>query len=246
MSAVGDREDRPPRSKGSFAGMAAALVLAIAALCALGVWQVERRSWKLDLIARIDTRIHAAPVAAPGPEAWPAIDAGKDAYRHVAAKGAFLDVPPTFTQATTALGGGFWVLSPLKTDQGFVVLVNRGFVLPEQRDEVGSSPGAAGITGLLRISEPKGGFLRSNDPAANRWYSRDVAAIAQARGLGDVAPYFIDVDKGAADAVPVGGLTVVDQPNNHFVYALTWFALAIMAAGGLIFLIRDERRVRRG
>ncbi len=38
------------------------------------------------------------------------------------------------------------------------------------------------MTGLLRLSEPKGAFLRSNDPKDDRWYSRDVAAIAAARG----------------------------------------------------------------
>ncbi len=225
--------------------MASALVLAIVALLALGVWQVERRIWKLDLIAQIDARIHAAPAEAPGPDAWPAIDAGADAYRHVTASGAFLAVPPAFTQATTVLGGGFWVLSPLRTDEGFVVLVNRGFVLPEQRATVQDAAGQARITGLLRLSEPKGGFLRSNDAAADRWFSRDVAEIAGARGLKDVAPYFIDAEKGNADAVPVGGLTVVDLPNNHLVYALTWFALAVMAIVGLAYLIRDEWKARR-
>ena len=35
-------------------------------------------------------------------------------------------------QAATALGGGFWVLTPLDTG-GFTVLVNRGFVPPERR-----------------------------------------------------------------------------------------------------------------
>ena len=32
-------------------------VPALAALIALGVWQVERRSWKLDLIARVEARL---------------------------------------------------------------------------------------------------------------------------------------------------------------------------------------------
>lgn len=245
MSMAGDREDRSPRSGFALAGMAMALMFVVAALTALGVWQIQRLGWKLDLIAQIDARIHAAPVPASGPAAWPAIDAGKDAYRRVAASGAFLDSKPAFVQAATALGSGYWVLSPLKMEQGFVVLVNRGFVLPEQRDEVGNSAGPAQVTGLLRISEPKGGFLRSNDPAADRWYSRDVTAIAQARALSDVAPFFIDAEKGAPGVVPVGGLTVVDLPNNHLVYALTWFALAAMAAGGLIYLVRDEQRIRR-
>ncbi len=92
------------------------------------------------------------------------------------------------------------------------------------------------VTGLLRITEPGGGFLRHNDPAAERWYSRDVQAIAAARGLADVAPYFIDAERAAAGARdgppgPGPGLTVLAFPNSHLVYAITWYALALMVAG---------------
>ncbi|WP_204313471.1 SURF1 family cytochrome oxidase biogenesis protein, partial [Klebsiella michiganensis] len=72
-------------------------------------------------------------------------------------------------------------------------------------------PGETRVTGLLRVSEPGGAFLRANDPAAGRWYSRDVAAIGAARRLSDLAPYFVDADArpGARADEPVGGLTVV-------------------------------------
>lgn len=233
---------RRPRSRSRFLTMAVALVFAMLGFGALGIWQVQRLGWKLDLIARIDARIHAEPVPPPGPEEWPAISADKDGYRRIRLEGDFLDRPPVFVQATTARGGGFWTLSPLKTRQGFVVLVNRGFVRPDERGGVGSAAGPAEIVGLLRLSEPKGAFLRSNDPGADRWYSRDVAAIAAARGLGPVAPYFIDAERKNPDDVPAGGMTVVDLPNNHFIYALTWFALAAMSLGGLVLLVRDERK----
>jgi surfeit locus 1 family protein len=241
----GDGVGRSTRSTAAFTGLVVALVFCIVVLAGLGLWQVERRTWKLGLIADIDSRIHAAPSPAPGPDDWAAIRQGAGAYTHVAAKGSFLDVPPVFTQAATALGGGFWVLSPVKTDDGFVVLVNRGFVSPEQRAAIGAAPGPADVLGLLRPSEPKGGFLHGNDPADDRWYSRDVDAIAKKRGLQDVAPYFIDADKGASDGVPVAGLTVVGLPNNHLVYALTWFALALLAAGGLVFVVRERWYTRR-
>ncbi len=98
------------------------------------------------------------------------------------------------------------------------------------------------ITGLLRITESGGRFLRSNQPAENKWYSRDVAAIAAARGLSFVAPYFIDEDVGAPDAWPRAGMTVVVFPDNHLVYALTWFALALMS---LFFCLTASRRLGR-
>ena len=102
------------------------------------------------------------------------------------------------------------------------------------------------VTGLLRMTEPKGAFLHGNDPAADRWYSRDVAAIGAARGWRDLAPYFIDADGSAnSTGFPRGGLTVMAFPNNHLVYAVTWFALALMVLGGGLAVARDEWRIRK-
>ncbi len=222
-------------------GLAAAIVFAV--LVALGVWQLHRREWKHRLIAQVEARLHAPPVAAPGPAAWPTIGAD-NSYRRVALQGVFGSHQDTLVQAVTALGPGWWVLTPLRTDRGFTLLVNRGFVPQAPAPPPGA--GEQHLTGLLRLPEPGGGFLRSNDPRTDRWYSRDVAAIATARGLGPVAPYFVDADAvpGPADA-PVGGLTVVTFPDNHLQYALTWFALAALLAGGMSYVAREEWRSRR-
>lgn len=212
-----------------------------AGLVALGVWQVERLAWKSALIAQVDARLHTAPVAAPAPARWPAITREADAYRHVAARGRYRDDRATLVQAVTERGPGFWVMTPLVTDRGFTLLVNRGFVA--QRGVVPPG-GAASVTGLLRLSEPGGAFLRRNDSANDRWFSRDVAAIAAARGIGRVAPYFVDADAapGSAAQAPVGGLTVVRFANNHLAYAITWFTLAAMTAAGGVLLLREARR----
>ena len=95
------------------------------------------------------------------------------------------------------------------------------------------------------FSEPGGAFLRSNDPAADRWFSRDVAAISASRGLSMVAPYFIDAEREPGGSrLPIGGLTVIAFPNNHLLYALTWGTLALMAAAGTIFVNLDLLRSR--
>jgi surfeit locus 1 family protein len=142
------------------------------------------------------------------------------------------------------------VLTPFDTARGFTVLVNRGFVPPGHRDPAtraaGQVAGETIVTGLLRITEPKGTLLRSNDPAHDRWYSRDVAAIARVRGLHNVAPYFIDADKAALPPnAPLGGLTIVHFRNAHLQYAITWFALALLTLIGSGLLIRYEWRLRR-
>lgn len=236
-----------------------ALVL-FASLVALGTWQVQRRAWKLDLIERVEERVHAAPVAAPERGQWPQIKPAIDEYRHVRVTGTFLHDRETLVQANTVQGSGFWVLTPLQAADGTTVLVNRGFVLPELRDRAtrapSTLPGEASVTGLLRITEPGGGFLRKNDAPGNRWYSRDVQAIAAAQGLQNVAPFFVDADANAPAPgqslreapearqlpEPQGGLTVISFYNNHLVYALTWYGLALMVLGGAWVVLRERRR----
>ena len=89
------------------------------------------------------------------------------------------------------------------------------------------------------MSEPGGGFLRSNDPTASNWYSRDVVAIAAARGLTDAPHYFIDADAAPnPGGWPKGGLTVLRFSDNHLVYALTWFALALLSLAGIWLVLR--------
>lgn len=226
-------EQPRPLRRAVFAGLA---LLAMAGFLALGVWQVERRAWKHALVAAVDARIHATPVAAPGPAQWRDLTGAHDAYRRVRIAGRFRHDRETLVQALTDRGAGFWVLTPLETP-AFTVLVNRGFVPPDKRSPasraVGNVGGAASVTGLLRVSEPEGGFLRRNDIAADRWYSRDVTAIAAARGLEETAPYFIDADATPnPGGYPAGGLTVVRFPDNHLAYALTWFVLALLSGWG--------------
>ncbi|QDH71393.1 SURF1 family protein [Marilutibacter alkalisoli] len=225
---------------------AVALAIAFAGFTALGVWQVKRLAWKLDLIERVESRVHAPPVAAPGPAEWAHVDAASHEYLHVVLEGRFLPGLDAKVQAVTELGAGFWLLAPFETADGGIVLINRGFVPPDRVGET-APPADTRMTGLLRISEPGGAFLRDNDPANDRWYSRDVQAIATARGLREVAPYFVDAGRNpdADVGAPVGGLTVVRFRNHHLVYALTWFALALMSAAAFVYLLRDARRGRR-
>ena len=228
-----------------------AALAGISTLVSLGVWQVHRLAWKQDLIARVEQRVHAPPVAAPAQSQWPQVNVANSEYLHVVIEGRFRHDRETLVQAVTELGGGFWVITPLETADGGTVLINRGFVPPSLRDPTtradGQIDGVTTITGLVRMSEAGGAYLRANDPAADRWYSRDVAAIANARGLKNVAPYFIDADAREPHSGngPVGGLTVIAFSNNHLQYALTWFGLALMVAGGAALVLRHEWRWRR-
>ncbi|MET0319702.1 MAG: SURF1 family protein [Duganella sp.] len=243
--------------------MAVLALVMFAGFFALGTWQVYRLQWKLALIERVDQRVHAPATRAPSVAQWSQVNTEADEYRHVRIDGVYLPGSDTLTLASLERGIGYWVVTPLCTADGGIVLVNRGFV-PAGAGGWRAQPappmarqGACGavmdqppvtVEGLLRVTE-HASSLRQNEPARNYWYTRDTAAIARSRGLPAVAPYFIDADAAsgklqvAGDAVqPVGGLTVVSFVNNHLVYALTWFGLALMVLGAVFWVVRDGRK----
>jgi surfeit locus 1 family protein len=242
--------------------LALAAGVMFAGFFALGTWQVFRLQWKLALIERVDQRVHGAPVPAPPMAQWPQLSAEADEYRPVQLSGVLLEGSTTQVLASLDRGIGYWALTPLCTADGGIVMINRGFIQagiggwkPQPAPApaaANSCAGAAGPTvsfsGLLRLTEVAGN-LRKNEPSRNFWYTRDLPVIARARGLPAVAPYFIDADAPTAlaagpvaGAQPAGGLTVISFVNNHLVYAITWYALALMVAAAVVWVIRDARK----
>ncbi len=245
----------------------------------LGVWQLRRLAWKEALIAQVDARVHAAPVDLPNAADDSLARPGGDsaittavphrigdaalAYLHVRVRGHYLWEKTTRVQGTSDLGMGFWVLTPLRRPDNGLVMVNRGFLTAEQARRVpvtapyprcAAAMPVCEVTGLVRLSEPGGTALRANQPAAGRWFSRDIAAIARAQGLPPLPPLFIDADADpatnregtaavAAADQPVGGLTVVQFSNNHLGYALTWFALALLTPVATAIVLRERQRM---
>jgi len=236
--------------------LAALALLLILLFAGLGTWQVVRLQWKLDLIARVEARVHAAPAAPPPAARWAGITAASDEYRRIALRGTYLYDLTTPVQALTEQGSGYWLLTPLCTVDGQIVIVNRGFIPSDlgaptryTGQRAGQAPCAAAsasaastVTGLLRIGEREGTFTRNNKPADNRWFVRDIRAIAAARGVPQAAPFFVDAaaNQNPPDSPdrPVGGLTVVNFPNSHLVYAITWYALALMVGGAWWWTMR--------
>src|ERR1700761_544991 len=127
MSVV-EEPDRQPRGPVALSLLALLGIVLFAGFVALGTWQVYRLGWKRDLIARVDARVHAPPVAAPGPADWPGINATSAEYRHVELHGTFLHDRQTLVWTATDYGTGYWLMTPLKQADGSIVLVNRGFV----------------------------------------------------------------------------------------------------------------------
>lgn len=206
----------------------------------LGNWQVQRLAWKQDLIAAVDARAFAAEIPAP---TGPVTEEG-DEYTRVEITGTFDYAQTRRVKAVTDLGLGNWLMTPLDTGDR-VLWINRGFIPLNFDGSLDEPAGTQRVTGLLRITEPEGTLLESNDPVADRWVARDVEQLSQVAGV-EAGAYFIDADHlGAVGTWPRGGLTIISFRNNHLSYALTWYAMAALFAAGMAYVVWDRIRARQ-
>jgi surfeit locus 1 family protein len=236
----------------SLVAPAIATLVALAILVGLGVWQLERKAWKESLIAQIEARAHGAPGDIVPERAWSSWRAADNEFRRVQLSGTFLhDLEAPVHGLTAGTRGraaqGYFVLTPLQRPDGSVVIVNRGFVPTDLRDPAsraaGQVSGETTVRGLVRAPEAPRLFVPENDPSMNEWFTRDVGAIARAKGLARVAPFLVDADATPnPGGWPAGGQTRLSIPNDHLTYALTWFGLALTLVG--VFGAYTWRRVR--
>jgi len=227
-------------------------LLGIAVLVGLGTWQVQRLHWKEGLIATIRERMALPPVdLVAALRADPDV-AGQE-YRPVRVEGTFDHRYERHFLATYEGEPGFYVYTPLKLDDGDWLFVNRGFV-PDGRQDPATRPqgqvaGRVAITGLLRaaLAEKPSSFVPDNDPVKDIFYWKDLRAMAASSGLPADQPVlglFVDADKAPnPGGLPIGGVTIVDLPNSHLQYAVTWYGLAAALAGVLlVWLFRKPEK----
>lgn len=219
-----------------YPGLTVACVLMFAALCGLGVWQIERLHWKLGLIAQVDAHMKAAALPLADIRALPPDQAQ---YRHVTVQGVFDHAREQYVFTTDAGEPVYHVLTPLHVaapegahSQAGWLMIDRGAVpknhLAPATRAAGNQAGPVTVTGVWRVPDPPGPFTPAPDRAHRVWYARDLAGMAQADGLTLLAPVVIEADATPnPGGLPVGGKTVVSFRNQHLSYAVTWFGLAL-------------------
>lgn len=215
---------------------AVSTALLFALLVSLGFWQVRRLGEKEALIARVEQRVGQAPRPIPPRERWAALRAEDYDFTHVQATGRFIAGRDALVFAPPPEGAspepGYSLLTPFALAAGGVVIVDRGFLPASKADAAAlraAPDGEVTLVGLLRAPERRNVFTPADEPARGVFFARDPAAVAAARGLAEAAPFALVVDAAPETATawprPVGGVPTI--VNNHFSYAVTWFALSL-------------------
>ena len=227
-----------------------AALAGFAVLIGLGTWQIERLYWKEGLIAE-----RAAAVSAPPAELPRTREAALPLEFHrVQVKGEFLHDREILVHAIERQRGaaGYLVLTPMRLEDGTIVLVERGWVPIDKRDAStraqGNPLGEVAVDGLLRVApaEKPGRFIPANDPARGEWFWIDLPTVARAADVPQALPFY--VEEGPAPnpgGFPVGGQANTDLPNDHLQYAITWYSLAAALAVIYVLLLRRERAAAR-
>ncbi len=219
-------------------------VPALIVLLALGTWQMNRLVWKEGLIRAFAERVGAEALTTAPPGG--ALDDLE--YRRVRLSGRYLNDQEMFLAGRTFNGRGGWaILTPFRSDDGALVIVDRGWVPLDRKDprtrQQSLIEGPATVEGLIRRPNLRTYFTPENEPDKNLWFSADVQAMAKKAGLPEVRPYLIEgLRQAIPGGFPVGGEIQVALRNDHLQYAITWYSLAIaLVVIYVLFHLKLER-----
>jgi surfeit locus 1 family protein len=208
-------------------------LLGCAILIALGSWQLQRLAWKQGILAQISARLTDTPVALP---ALP--DPAGDKYLPVRVTGRFTGSEIDVLASLKEVGAGYRVIAAFRTDDGRMILIDRGFLPEDQRARPRLATTAV-IVGTLHWPDETDSFTPPPDAAREIWFARDVPAMAAKL---QTEPVLIVAREATGDGITPLPVDTQGIPNNHLNYALTWFSLAAVWAGMTLLLLWRIRR----
>ena len=235
-------------------GLIAFVVVIVPTFLLLSRWQLHRWDERKAYNTQLEAGIAAAPtgvdrvihVGASPDQVSPDVE-----YRLVNATGRYDVSGQVLVRLRTSDSqNGFWVVTPFTSTVGATLLVNRGWV-PAGKDATSTpsvpapAAGLTSVTGRIRLTEASDGVAPADLPTGQvtSLAVSDLLARLGARGY----PAYVELT--ASTPPPAAGITLIPEPEitegPHLSYAVQWIFLAVMAVGGLIYLLTLEVRRRR-
>ncbi len=226
--------------------VATVVVLLLAAIfVGLGLWQLDRLEQRQALNRMGESRLSQEPVDFAELLAEADGDFSSIQYRPIHVSGTYEPENEVLIRSQVELGqAGFHVITPFVTDDGWAVLVNRGWV-PLNMDtppvEARPPEGSRELEGWVQLSQPRPALGREDPLGDQTVFSRvDIDRIGMEM-IHALAPVYVVATEESDTELPV----IVDPPafddeGSHLAYALQWFGFAAVALIGFFFLIRRK------
>ena len=192
--------------------------LFITLFCSLGTWQLYRLQWKQDLISQISEGLKSNPIQYSKNI--------KKNYQKVTLIGEYDFKNQIYLYSLNSKGQpGFDVVTPFQTTSKENVLVNRGWIKKELKNDPKIDYSTKNITGMLRKANQKNIFTPDNEISKNIWFSINLEDL---RKITDKKfNKFIVYLEDKNIKMPEPKKITVDVPNNHLKYAITWYSISI-------------------
>ena len=192
--------------------------LFITLFCFLGTWQLYRLQWKQDLISQISEGLKSSPIQY-------SLNIKKN-YQKVILVGEYNFKNQIYLYSLNNKGQpGFDVITPFQTVNRENVLVNRGWIKKELKNNPEINYQKKNITGMLRKANRKNIFTPENNIKENIWFSVNLEDL---RKITDKKfnKYIVYLEDKNINAPKPKKITI-DVPNNHLKYAITWYSISI-------------------
>ncbi len=181
----------------------------------LGSWQIQRLSWKKNIIAQLNIEYSQNPLENSFTfTELTALDNQTTPIRYGSVKGTFIHHHTIRLGPKTQDGEiGDHVITPLKMKSGYL-LINRGWTA--KNSVIEEPKGTIQLKGLIRKPEWNS-FTPRNSPENDIWIRPDTKDIAQAKGISPISTVMLYMSEDRWY-----------PRNKHRDYAVFWFTLAVI------------------
>nr|XP_031858588.1 uncharacterized protein CI109_005968 [Kwoniella shandongensis]KAA5525660.1 hypothetical protein CI109_005968 [Kwoniella shandongensis] len=226
----------------------------------LGVWQLKRLKWKLELIDEVDRNLQKPPMLLPANINLDALP--EFSFRRVLLRGHFTGPPILLGPQTKEGFPGYHLVLPfVRSSGGSTILVNRGFITTTRATAIREGrqvpPGLAAdggptgeevvIEGMLTRPGEMTVWTPENRKDTNEWFWKDINAMAEWCGGEDkrIQPVLVDAIEDQDNAptllmqqgIPVGRPPHVELRNQHAQYAAIWLSLSASTSVMLAYIL---------
>ena len=205
--------------------------LFITLFCALGTWQLYRLQWKQDLINDIKKGLESVPILYTS-------DLNKN-YQRVKLSGEYIFKKQIYLYSLNQKGApGYDVITPFQTTNIENVLINRGWIQKDKKNNLPMISTLTDITGMLRMANRRNIFTPENDIKENVWFYLNSEDIEKSTGM-QFSKYIVYLeDKNIK--IPQPKKITIDLPNNHLKYAINWYSISISILFYYLYFRRNK------